>query len=169
MLVRHAMSRRPIAVGPEALCADVMHLFRERCIRHAPVLANGTLMLNRERSLPQTVVKSRSFGDIVRGLTNKEAWAELALEDNPVGRNVSIDVVGSRQPHDVAGLACVEIIEGKAAFAVTDEFSEQEVAPVRARRFALQQTPVATEQAGCLAAGRLPAPEIRRTPAVSRL
>jgi len=44
MLVRHAMTRRPIAVTPGERCTDVLHLFQERCIRHAPVVLDGQLV-----------------------------------------------------------------------------------------------------------------------------
>lgn len=56
MLVRHAMTRGPLAVTPGDTCHAVLQLFRARCIRHAPVLQDGQLV---------GVVSDR---DLLRGL-----------------------------------------------------------------------------------------------------
>ncbi|MBM4781577.1 MAG: fatty acid oxidation complex subunit alpha FadJ [Archangiaceae bacterium] len=58
--------------------------------RRALEMANGKLVIDRSRGLT-SVAKSRSFKDILRGLSDQKAWAELALEDNPVGRKVLFD------------------------------------------------------------------------------
>jgi enoyl-CoA hydratase/carnithine racemase len=58
--------------------------------RRALEMANGKLVIDRTRGLT-SVAKSRSFKDILRGLSDQKAWAELALEDNPVGRKVLFD------------------------------------------------------------------------------
>lgn len=63
--------------------------------RRALELANGKLVLERARGLSQ-VAKSRSFKDLLRGLSDQKAWAELALEDNPVGRKVLFDQAKKR-------------------------------------------------------------------------
>jgi 3-hydroxyacyl-CoA dehydrogenase/enoyl-CoA hydratase/3-hydroxybutyryl-CoA epimerase len=58
--------------------------------RRALEMANGVLVIERTRGL-SSVAKSRTFTDILRGLSDQKAWAELALEDNPVGRKVLFD------------------------------------------------------------------------------
>lgn len=58
--------------------------------RRALEMADGKLVIDRSRGL-SSVAKSRSFKDILRGLSDQKAWAELALEDNPVGRKVLFD------------------------------------------------------------------------------
>jgi 3-hydroxyacyl-CoA dehydrogenase/enoyl-CoA hydratase/3-hydroxybutyryl-CoA epimerase len=65
-------------------------ILREVARRRALELANGTLVMERHRGL-STVARSRSFKDLLRGLSDQKAWAELALEDNPVGRKVLFD------------------------------------------------------------------------------
>lgn len=65
-------------------------ILREIAIKRANELAAGTLKIERKRGLAP-VAHSKSFSEVIKGLTNKEAWAELALEDNPVGRKVLFD------------------------------------------------------------------------------
>jgi 3-hydroxyacyl-CoA dehydrogenase/enoyl-CoA hydratase/3-hydroxybutyryl-CoA epimerase len=66
-------------------------ILRQVAIARAQELAAGTLVLERRRGLAPAIAKSRSFPEILKGLTNKEAWAEFALEDNPLGRKVLFD------------------------------------------------------------------------------
>ncbi|MBL8921631.1 MAG: fatty acid oxidation complex subunit alpha FadJ [Myxococcaceae bacterium] len=65
-------------------------ILEEVAKRRALELASGKLVLDRSRGL-QHVARSRSFKEILRGLADQKAWAELALEDNPVGRKVLFD------------------------------------------------------------------------------
>ncbi len=65
-------------------------ILREVAKRRALELASGSLVLDRSRGLT-SVAKSRSFTEILKGLADQKAWAELALEDNPVGRKVLFD------------------------------------------------------------------------------
>jgi 3-hydroxyacyl-CoA dehydrogenase/enoyl-CoA hydratase/3-hydroxybutyryl-CoA epimerase len=65
-------------------------ILKEVAKRRALELASGKLTLDRSRGL-QHVARSRSFKEILRGLADQKAWAELALEDNPVGRKVLFD------------------------------------------------------------------------------
>jgi 3-hydroxyacyl-CoA dehydrogenase/enoyl-CoA hydratase/3-hydroxybutyryl-CoA epimerase len=65
-------------------------ILREVAKRRALELAEGELVIDRTRGL-SSVAKSRSFSAILRGLSDQKAWAELALEDNPVGRKVLFD------------------------------------------------------------------------------
>lgn len=65
-------------------------ILKEIARRRALELASGKLVLDRSRGL-SSVARSRSFKDILRGLSDQKAWAELALEDNPVGRKVLFD------------------------------------------------------------------------------
>ncbi|MBX7115893.1 MAG: fatty acid oxidation complex subunit alpha FadJ [Myxococcaceae bacterium] len=60
--------------------------------RRAHELGNGQLKLTRARGLAfRSVGKGQGLADILKGLANKEAWAEFALEDNPLGRKVLFD------------------------------------------------------------------------------
>lgn len=66
-------------------------ILRQVAKQRAQELASGALKPDRSRGFGGTAGKSRGLGDIVRGLANKEAWAELALEDNPLGRKILFD------------------------------------------------------------------------------
>ncbi len=66
-------------------------ILRDIALRRARELASGALKPERKRGLAPALKPGRSFSDILRGLTNREAWAELALEDNPVGRKLLFD------------------------------------------------------------------------------
>jgi 3-hydroxyacyl-CoA dehydrogenase/enoyl-CoA hydratase/3-hydroxybutyryl-CoA epimerase len=61
-------------------------ILREVALKRAQELADGTLTPQRARGL--STGPARSFADVLKGLTNKESWAELALEENPLGRKV---------------------------------------------------------------------------------
>jgi 3-hydroxyacyl-CoA dehydrogenase/enoyl-CoA hydratase/3-hydroxybutyryl-CoA epimerase len=60
--------------------------------RRANELASGELKVSRARGLAfRSVGKGKGLGEILKGLSNKESWAEFALEDNPLGRKVLFD------------------------------------------------------------------------------
>ncbi|MBI3183800.1 MAG: fatty acid oxidation complex subunit alpha FadJ [Myxococcales bacterium] len=60
--------------------------------RRAAELAARTLRPERARGLGlRSVGKGKGLGEILKGLANKETWAELALEDNPIGRKILFD------------------------------------------------------------------------------
>ena len=59
--------------------------------KRALELASGELKLERRAGFKGGVEKKRSLAEIVKGFTDKEAWAELALEDNPLGRKILFD------------------------------------------------------------------------------
>lgn len=65
-------------------------ILRQVAITRALALAQGTGVPNRRRGL-STVANSKSIGAIIKGLTAKESWTELALEENPLGRKVLFD------------------------------------------------------------------------------
>lgn len=65
-------------------------ILREVAKKRALEIANGKLVVDRSRGLT-SVARSRSFKDVLRGLSDQKAWAELALEDNPVGRKLLFD------------------------------------------------------------------------------
>lgn len=73
MLVRHCMSRRPIVIAPGDSCRAVLRMFRERRIRHAPVVQDGHLV---------GVVSDR---DLLRNTPRlvSELEAELADDASP--------------------------------------------------------------------------------------
>jgi 3-hydroxyacyl-CoA dehydrogenase/enoyl-CoA hydratase/3-hydroxybutyryl-CoA epimerase len=59
--------------------------------KRAAELAAGELKPSRVRGLPKAAVAGKGLGDILRGLADKQAWAEFALEDNPLGRKILFD------------------------------------------------------------------------------
>jgi len=63
--------------------------------RRALELAEGKLRPERPAELAAAgkavQVKRKGLGDLLRGLRSKEAWQELALEQNPLGRKVLFD------------------------------------------------------------------------------
>jgi 3-hydroxyacyl-CoA dehydrogenase / enoyl-CoA hydratase / 3-hydroxybutyryl-CoA epimerase len=65
-------------------------LLRQVAKKRALELADQTLKVDRHRGFGQ-MTKSKSIADVFKGLTDKESWAELALEDNPLGRKVLFD------------------------------------------------------------------------------
>lgn len=66
-------------------------ILEQIALARAKELVAGTLKLERTRGLAPVIARGKSFPEILKGLTNKEAWAELALEDNPIGRKVLFD------------------------------------------------------------------------------
>ncbi|MHB8877078.1 MAG: enoyl-CoA hydratase-related protein, partial [Myxococcaceae bacterium] len=59
--------------------------------RRAGELAAGELKPVRVRGIPKAAVAGKGLADILRGLADRQAWAEFALEDNPLGRKVLFD------------------------------------------------------------------------------
>src|SRR5439155_5963239 len=60
--------------------------------RRALELALDKIRPERARGLGlRSVGKGKGLGEILKGLANKEAWAEFALEDNPLGRKILFD------------------------------------------------------------------------------
>ena len=57
-------------------------------LRRAIELADGVRTVVRRRAALSPVARSRSFHEVLKGLTRREAWAAFALEDNPLGRRV---------------------------------------------------------------------------------
>ncbi|MCI0671695.1 MAG: 3-hydroxyacyl-CoA dehydrogenase NAD-binding domain-containing protein, partial [Myxococcaceae bacterium] len=60
-------------------------------LRRARELAEGSLRPRRLRGLTGAVAKGRGVTGFLKGLVDREAWSELALEDNPIGRRVLFD------------------------------------------------------------------------------
>lgn len=60
-------------------------ILRELALRRARELAAGTLKRSGGRAAP------KGLSGILKGLSDKERWTELALEENPVGRRVLFD------------------------------------------------------------------------------
>ncbi len=72
-------------VVPQAILVDV-------AVTRARELADGTLRVDRRRSVGlKSVGKGKGLKEILRGLANKETWAELALEENSLGRKILFD------------------------------------------------------------------------------
>jgi 3-hydroxyacyl-CoA dehydrogenase / enoyl-CoA hydratase / 3-hydroxybutyryl-CoA epimerase len=69
-------------------------LLRPLALRRARELAAGTLKVERVhgQGLKAVAAQSRKgLAGFFKGLANKEMWAEVALEDNPLGRKVLFD------------------------------------------------------------------------------
>lgn len=69
-------------------------ILRDIAVRRARELAEGTLKVERPRGQGLKAVAQqgkKGLGGLLLGLANKEMWAEVALEDNPVGRKVLFD------------------------------------------------------------------------------
>ncbi len=63
----------------------------EVAVRRARELAAGTLVPERGSRAAGALSKAKGVGDLLKGLTRKDVWTEIALEDNPVGRKVLFD------------------------------------------------------------------------------
>lgn len=69
-------------------------LLRSLAVRRARELAAGTLKVERAhgQGLKAVAVQSKKgLAGFFKGLANKEMWAEVALEDNPLGRKLLFD------------------------------------------------------------------------------
>lgn len=66
-------------------------ILKQIALTRAAELVGGSLKIERKRGLAPVIARSKSFPEILKGLTNKETWAEFALEDNPLGRKVLFD------------------------------------------------------------------------------
>ncbi|MCP3140411.1 fatty acid oxidation complex subunit alpha FadJ [Pyxidicoccus xibeiensis] len=70
-------------------------LLRTLALRRARELAAGTLKVERTRGQGFKGVvssgKAKGLSGFFQGLANKELWAEVALEDNPLGRKLVFD------------------------------------------------------------------------------
>jgi 3-hydroxyacyl-CoA dehydrogenase/enoyl-CoA hydratase/3-hydroxybutyryl-CoA epimerase len=69
-------------------------ILRNLAVRRARELAEGLLKVERPRGQGLKGVAQqgrKGLGGLLLGLTNKELWAEVALEDNPVGRKILFD------------------------------------------------------------------------------
>ncbi|MBX7099824.1 MAG: enoyl-CoA hydratase/isomerase family protein, partial [Myxococcaceae bacterium] len=63
-------------------------ILRQVALKRAQELAAGTLAPERGRGFTP---EGKGVAGILKGLANREAWTELALEDNPLGRKVLFD------------------------------------------------------------------------------
>jgi len=69
-------------------------LLRSVALRRAKELAAGTLKVERSHGQGLKAVARQSkkgLGGLLQGLANREMWAEVALEDNPIGRKILFD------------------------------------------------------------------------------
>jgi 3-hydroxyacyl-CoA dehydrogenase / enoyl-CoA hydratase / 3-hydroxybutyryl-CoA epimerase len=69
-------------------------LLRSVALRRARELSEGLLKVERPRGQGLKAVAQqgrKGLGGFLLGLTNKEMWTEVALEDNPVGRKILFD------------------------------------------------------------------------------
>ncbi|PTL75337.1 fatty acid oxidation complex subunit alpha FadJ [Vitiosangium sp. GDMCC 1.1324] len=69
-------------------------ILRAVAVRRARELAEGMLKVERSRGQGLKAVAQqgkKGLGGLLLGLTNKEMWTEVALEDNPVGRKILFD------------------------------------------------------------------------------
>lgn len=99
MLVRHCMTRRPIAVALGDSCRAVLSMFREHCIRHAPVIEDGRLIgVVSDRDLLRRA--PRLVGEFEAELADDAAVCTIAevMTSEPLtcSPNDAIDVVTRR-------------------------------------------------------------------------
>lgn len=67
-------------------------ILREVALRRAKELASGELKPARTHPRSAKLIpKAKGLADLIKGLTDKETWAELALEENPLGRKILFD------------------------------------------------------------------------------
>ncbi|QRN94677.1 fatty acid oxidation complex subunit alpha FadJ [Archangium violaceum] len=69
-------------------------ILRAVAVRRARELSEGMLKVERPRGQGLKAVAQqgkKGLGGLLAGLANKELWAEVALEDNPVGRKILFD------------------------------------------------------------------------------
>ncbi|QSQ24250.1 fatty acid oxidation complex subunit alpha FadJ [Pyxidicoccus parkwayensis] len=70
-------------------------ILRKLAVQRAKELAAGSLKVERSRGQGFKAVveggKSKGLAGFFQGLANKELWAEVALEDNPLGRKLVFD------------------------------------------------------------------------------
>jgi CBS domain-containing protein len=93
------MTRRPIAVAPGDPCRAVLSMFRDRDIRHAPVVADGRLVgIVSDRDLLRKA--PRLVGEVEAELANEAAVCTIAevMSGEPLtcSPNDAIDVVARR-------------------------------------------------------------------------
>ncbi|MBS1150417.1 MAG: Enoyl-CoA hydratase [Myxococcaceae bacterium] len=88
---RNLKPRKAVKLGlaDEVVPAPILlEIARKRALE----LAAGTLKPDRSRGLGfRGVGKGKGLAEILRGLADKEAWAEFALEENPLGRKLMFD------------------------------------------------------------------------------
>jgi 3-hydroxyacyl-CoA dehydrogenase/enoyl-CoA hydratase/3-hydroxybutyryl-CoA epimerase len=88
---RHVKPKKAVKLGLADEVVPVA-ILDEIAKKRALELAAGTLKPDHRRGLGfKTVGKSRGLAEILKGLADKEAWAEFALEDNPLGRKLLFD------------------------------------------------------------------------------
>jgi 3-hydroxyacyl-CoA dehydrogenase / enoyl-CoA hydratase / 3-hydroxybutyryl-CoA epimerase len=86
--VRAAKAKR-LGIVDEVVPAAIL---LEIAKRRAKELSAKTLEPRRERARGlRSVGKGRGLAEILRGMADKELWAEVALEDNPLGRRLLFD------------------------------------------------------------------------------
>jgi 3-hydroxyacyl-CoA dehydrogenase / enoyl-CoA hydratase / 3-hydroxybutyryl-CoA epimerase len=66
-------------------------LLKSVALKRAQEIARGTLTPVRSRSMAQSLTQAKTLSQVLKGLASKEGWAELALEQNPLGRRVLFD------------------------------------------------------------------------------
>ncbi|QDE70325.1 MULTISPECIES: fatty acid oxidation complex subunit alpha FadJ [Myxococcus] len=83
---------KKLGVVDEVVPAPIL---RAIAVRRAKELAAGTLKVDRRHGQGFKGVaangKAKGLAGFIQGLANKELWAEVALEDNPLGRKVLFD------------------------------------------------------------------------------
>jgi acetoin utilization protein AcuB len=99
MLVRHCMTRRPIAVAPGDACRTVLLMFREQGIRHAPVVEDGRLVgVVSDRDLLRGA--PRLVGELEAEVADEASTCTIAeiMSGEPLtcSPNDAIDVVARR-------------------------------------------------------------------------
>jgi 3-hydroxyacyl-CoA dehydrogenase/enoyl-CoA hydratase/3-hydroxybutyryl-CoA epimerase len=66
-------------------------ILKQVAVKRARELAEGAMKVQRRDGALAAAARPKKLADILRALANKETWAELALEDNPLGRRILFD------------------------------------------------------------------------------
>jgi 3-hydroxyacyl-CoA dehydrogenase/enoyl-CoA hydratase/3-hydroxybutyryl-CoA epimerase len=82
-----AKKAQKLGVVDEVVPAPILKAI---AVKRARELADGVLKVQR-RDTSAPTAKPKKLADILRALANRETWAELALEDNPLGRRILFD------------------------------------------------------------------------------
>jgi len=82
-----AAKAKKLGIVDEVVPAPILNAIAKQ---RALELASGKLVMDRSGK-KAAAAKSRGLAEILKGLADKERWAELALEENSVGRKILFD------------------------------------------------------------------------------
>lgn len=113
MLVKHVMSAEVVTFPPSALCRDVLDVFRQKRIRHAPVLEGETLVgVVAERDLVRKLPSSVAELESEAGAAAARATLAEVMAPRPetCAVNEAVDEVARRML--ARRLGCFPVVDG---------------------------------------------------------